>query len=172
MFLPKSKYEIKQATWGMFQLSGSEDTGFYVGPYIEDYLGRTYAGNSLVGAENRVLIRTEDATEKEATVQVKVNILPTEANYVSGSIVRYFRQNKVNKTVEEIDREKANKSGNWKVISGSWILTGSLEDQKIYGHTYLGVKSRNQKTLDRWEKEIPGITEALDLKPEDLFREV
>ena len=47
MYLPKSKYEVKQAFWGMFKLSGSQDEGFYVGPYIEDYLGRVYAGTSL-----------------------------------------------------------------------------------------------------------------------------
>lgn len=170
MFLPKSKYEIKQATWGMFQLSGSRDEGFYVGPYIEDYLGRTYAGTSLKGAEKRVLIPSSEP--EPAKIQVKVNILPTEENYLTGSITRYFRQNKISKVVEEVDEEKAGKSTNWTVISGTWILTGSLEDRKIYGHTYLGVRSRNQKMLDQWEEEIPGITEALNLKPEDLFREV
>lgn len=170
MFLPKSKYEIKQAVWGMFKLSGSQDSGFYVGPYIEDYLGRTYAGSSLKGAEKRVLISTKEPEIPKS--QIRVDILPTEEDYLTGSITRYFRQNRSTKVVEEIDEEKARKSDNWTVISGSWILTGSLEDQKIYGHTYRGVKTRNKKTLDRWEEEIPGITEALNLKPEDLFRKV
>lgn len=170
MYLPKSKYKIKQATWGMFQLSGSEDSGFYVGPYIEDFRGNTYAGTSLVGAEKRVLVPTEDYETTKEPVQVKVNILPGEKEYQSGSMIRYFRQNLVSKIVEEIDKEKADKSKNWKVISGKWILTGSIDDQKIYGHTYRGVRTRNQKMLDTWEKEIPGITEALNLKPEDLVR--
>lgn len=169
MYLPKSKYTVKTASWGMFQLSGSEESGFYVGPYIEDYLGRTYAGSSLKGAENRVLIPQDS---KKPPVQIQVDILPKETNYVSGSIVRYFRQNKTSKVIEEVDKEKATKSKNWRIVSGSWILTGSLEDQKIYGHTYLGVRSRNQKTLDLWEKEMPGIIEALDLKPEDFVEEV
>ena len=170
MYLPKSKYEVKQAFWGMFKLSGSQDEGFYVGPYIEDYLGRVYAGTSLKGAENRVLIPMVE--QKTPEVQVKVNILPTEEDYLAGSITRYFRQNRSTKVIEEIDEKKAQQSENWKVVSGSWVLTGSLEDQKIYGHTYRGVKTRNQKTLDNWEKEMPGIVEALNLKPEDLYREV
>lgn len=170
MYLPKSKYTIKQATWGMFTLSGSGDKGSYVGPYIEDYLGRTYAGNTLDGAENRVLIPSENRSEFSEPVQTKIDILPSEKDYLSGSMIRYFRQNRVTKAVEEIDKEKAQKSKNWKVISGSWILTGSLDDQKIYGHTYRGVRTRNQKTLDSWEEEIPGITEALNLKAEDLYR--
>lgn len=170
MYLPKSKYTVKQATWGMFTLSGSTDGRSYVGPYIEDYLGRTYAGSTLDGAENRVLIPREDDVESPEPVQTKVDILPTEKDYLSGSMVRYFRQNRSTRAVEEVDREKAQKSKNWKVISGSWVLTGSLDDQKIYGHTYRGVRTRNQKTLDSWEEEIPGITEALNLKAEDLYQ--
>lgn len=168
MYLPKSKYEVKQATWGQFTLSGSGED--YVGPYIEDFLGRTYAGDTLKGAEKRKLVPTENVTNTTKPVQVKVNIVPDEEQYRSGSTIRYFRQNKTSKVVEEIDQEKADKSKNWKVISGSWILTGSLEDRDIYGHVYLGVKSRNQKTLDSWEEEIPGITEALNLKPEDFVK--
>lgn len=168
MFLPKSKYKIKQASWGMFKLSGSRNEGFYVGPYIEDYLGRTYAGSSLEGAEDRVLIPTKDRDVK--VQKIKVNILPKESDYETGSVVRYFRQNNTTKVVEEIDREKSLNKGNYKTISGSWILVGPLDDQKIYGHTYLGTRSRNQATLDLWEKEIPGISEALNLKPEDLVK--
>ena len=168
MYLPKSKYTVKQAPWKMFTLSGSQDDEFYVGPYIEDFRGNYYAGTTIVGAENRVLEKIGE-NFKEPT-QIRVDIIPGEKQYAAGSVVRYFRQNRTSKVVEEIDEEKARKSEGWKVISGSWILTGSLEDQNIYGHTYLGVKSRNQKTLNFWEKEIPGITEALNLKPEDFYQ--
>lgn len=167
MFLPKSKYTIKTASWGQFTLSGSEE-GFYVGPYIETFTGKTYAGTDLLGAEKRELFPAVDYTPEP--VQVKVNIIPTEEQYLSGSMMRYFRQNTVSKVVEEIDEEEFKKSKNWTVTSGSWILTGSLDDVKIYGITYRGVRWRNLQTMKQWEKDIRGITQALDLHPEDLVR--
>lgn len=169
MFLPKSKYTIEQAVVGQFVLSASQDSGFYVGPYIKDFRGRCFAGTTLLDAEKRELISITGGDTVEP-VQVKVDILPTEEQYLAGSMVRYFRQNPVSKVVEEIDKEKCKKSENWITVSGSWILTGSLEDVKMYGITYRGVRWRNLQTMKAWEKEIPGITEALDLHPEDLVK--
>lgn len=169
MFLPKSKYTIEQAVVGQYVLSASQDSGFYVGPYIKDFRGRCFAGTSLLGAEKRELIAVMNEDEVKP-VQVKVDIIPTEEQYLSGSVMRYFRQNPTSKVVEEIDEEKLKKSENWIVTSGSWILTGSLDDVKMYGITYRGVRWRNLQTMKKWEKDIRGITEALNLHPEDLVR--
>lgn len=177
MFLPSNKYTIKQASWGDFTLSGSSDEdGYYVGPYIEDYLGRTFAGSSLKGAENRVLIPSENLLLKKDIRKdrvIKIALDPTDPRYLTGSYTRYFRQNQIDKTVYEVDKEAVTSDTGsvWKTVSGSWILTGSLDDRLIYRHTYRGVRWRNQKTLDRWEKEIPGMVEALNLKPEDFVIE-
>ena len=169
MFLPKSKYTIKFATQGQFALSGSEDQGCYVGPYIEDFRGNVYAGTSLLGAEKRKLVSII-GEEEVPKVQVKVEIIPTEEQYQSGSMVRYFRQNPVSKVVEEIDKDKIKESKNWIIASGSWVLTGSLDDVDMYGIPYRGARTRNSITLKKLELVIPGITQALDLHPEDLVR--
>ena len=172
MFLPRSKYEIKQATWGMFQASGSADGKYYVGPYIEDYLGRTFAGTDILKAEERVLIRV-NVEESSRRVATKVEIAPSEEDRRNGYWVRYFRQNIDTKVVEEIDSSVANSSNRkyWKVISGLWITTGNLDDQIIYGYKYRGVRYRNQKQLDLWNREIVGLSELLELKPEDFVKE-
>lgn len=170
MFLPKSKYTVKQASYGMFYLSGSLEKS-YIGPYIEDYLGRTFAGSDLEGAENRVLL---PLSENESTFQprsIQNELVPSEEDYVTGSYVRYFRQNKVSKVIEEISKDRVGEVGPWKEIYGLWIITGTLDDQLIYGIPYRGVRHWNQATLDNWEEQIPGITSALNLKPEDFVRE-
>lgn len=172
MFLPKSKYKVKHASWGMFQLEGAAPGEYYVGPYIEDYLGRTYAGKDFETAQKRVLVPVSTKTETKTLVET--NLVPDEEHYQSGSYVRYFRQNRYSKVVEEITEDRVKELGPWKIISGSWIISGKLDDT-LYGpeqYRYLGVRKRNQETLDRWEQQIKGISEALHLKPEDFVREI
>ena len=170
MYLPKSKYKIKSASYGMFYLSGSG--GSYVGPYIEDYLGRTFAGTDILTAEERVLIpETTDESVYESR-EIQNDLTPEDERYLTGSYTRYFRQNTVSKVVEEITEDRLEEDGPWKIVSGSWILTGSLDDVLIYGIPYRGVRWRNQQVMNSWEEEIPGLTSALEIKPEDFVREI
>jgi len=169
MFLPKSKYKIKQAAWGQFYLSGSARGEYYVGPYIEDYRGRTFAGSDISKAQDRVLISTsEEVTPIE---EYSSDYSPKEDAFVSGSYIRYFRQNTVTTVVEEITEEQLKQSGPFIYTSGSWIVTGSLDDILIYGIPYRGVRWRNTQTLNAWDKEISGIISALNLKPEDFVQD-
>ena len=169
MYLPKSKYTIKQAAPGMFILSGSPVGEFYVGPYIEDYLGRTFAGKDILKAWDRVLYRAEEPEQSRQEV-VTTDHTPKEENYQSGSYIRYFRRNRVTKVTEEITEDQVDLEGPWNVISGSWILTGSLDDIYYDRIPYRGVRFRNQQTLDKWEVEMPGIVSVLELKPEDFVK--
>lgn len=171
MFLPKSKYTIKSASYGMFKLENSANGSYYVGPYIEDYLGRTFAGTDIRRAEERVLISVQDE-EAKPYKQIQNNLVPDSEAYLSGSYIRYFRQNKISRVVEEISKDRTSEEGPYKVVSGSWILTGSLDDQLIYGKPYRGVRYRNDQTLQKWEKEIRGLRSALNLSPEDFVQEI
>lgn len=170
MFLPRSKYQIKQATWGQFVLSGSH--GSYVGPYIEDYLGRTYAGNTLEGAENRVLYRVNEVETIKATTK-KMELVPTEKDYQKGDFTRYFRRHRTSKIIEEVDRKTFQDSNDqiWQKVSCLWRVKGNLEDQLIYNYVWHGLRWRNQKTLNALEREMPGIVEVLELEPDEFVVE-
>lgn len=172
MFLPRSKYQIKQASWGQFILSGSQTGRFYIGPYIEDYLGRTFAGDTLEGAENRVLVPVEDS-EPVGRRTVSLDILPKENTYQAGAYVRYFRQNKATKVVEEVDEQVQKKSDRkvWTLASCIWRIKGKLDNQIIQGYTWRGLRYWNGESLKKLERVIPGIVEALELKPEDFVQE-
>lgn len=170
MFLPKSKYKVKHASWGMFQLEGAPAGEFYVGPYIEDYLGRFYAGKDFETAQKRHLIPTAEPVS--GSKQVAVDFSPSEEAYETGSYTRYFRRNRVSKVIEEITEDQLQDSGPYTTISGSWIVTGSLDDRMYGKFPYRGVRYRNQQTLLEWEKQMPGISSALELKPEDFVREI
>lgn len=172
MFLPRSKYQIKQASWGQFILSGSQTGRFYVGPYIEDYLGRTYAGDTLEGAEDRVLVPAQGG-ETQTRKTISLDILPKKENYKVGSYIRYFRQNKTTRVVEEVDSQVQKKSDKqlWNFASCIWRVSGKLDDQLIHGYTWRGLRYWNGEALKKLEREIPGIVEALELKPEDFVEE-
>lgn len=171
MYLPKSKYVVKNAAYGQFRLSGSTDGRCYVGPYIEDYLGRTFAGSDISVAEQRVLISiTEEPTPRLSEIE---NVTaPEEEDFITGSYTRYFRQNRNTKVIEEITEDRVSEKGNYRIVSGTWILTGSLDDRLIYDYPYRGVRYRNNQMLQEWEKEIPGISSALEITPEQFVREI
>lgn len=170
MYLPKSKYTIKHAKPGEFTLSGSSEEKYYVGPYIEDYLGRTFAGTDITKAEERVLV---SCTNKEITEvqEIKNDLVPNEELYLTGSYTRYFRQSKATKAIEEISEEQIEDSGTYWYVSGTWIISGSLKDRWIFGYPYRGVYYRNAVVLQEWEKEIPGIATALEISPSQFVRE-
>lgn len=172
MYLPKSKYTIKHASYGMLQLSGSSNGESYVGPYIEDYLGRTFAGTDILKAEDRVLLPMEGEEYVEPNEIIQNELEPQEEDFITGSYTRYFRQNRFSKVVEEITKDRLEEEGPYRLVSGTWILTGSLDDILIYGIPYRGVRWRNQQVMDYWEEEIPGLTLALEIKPEDFVREI
>lgn len=172
MYLPKSKYTIKNAAYGQFRLADSTDGRCYVGPYIEDYLGRTFAGTDILHAEERVLVSVMEETSSSAPVGVQVELCPLKEDFVTGSYTRYFRQNKYSKVVEEISKDRVEEDGPYRIVSGTWILTGSLDDVLIYGIPYRGVRYRNNEMLQEWEKEIPGLSSALEITPEQFVREI
>lgn len=171
MYLPKSKYTIKTASYGQFYLSGSNGKS-YVGPYIEDYLGRTFAGTDILEAEKRILVPVTEDEPVFYSREIRNDLTPTEEDFITGSYTRYFRQNKYSKVIEEITEDRLEEDGPYRIISGTWIVTGSLDDRLIYGIPYKGVRFRNGITLRRWDKEMPGLSSVLNLKPEDFVREI
>lgn len=172
MYLPKSKYTVKHATWGIFKLKGSPEGEFYVGPYIEDYLGRFYAGKDFVTAQKRPLVKIDETVVREEPGEIVLG--PQEENYQSGSYVRYFRKNTVSRVCEEVTKDKfeAESSSIWKTCSITWILTGSLDDYYIGDYLKRGVRYENTIALFQLENKLPGIVEILELKPEEFVEEI
>lgn len=171
MYLPKSKYTVKHATWGTFKLLNSPEKGYYVGPYIEDYLGRFYAGKDFATAQKRRLVKLEEAVVREKPGEIKFE--PQEENYQTGSYTRYFRRNTVSRVCEEIPKDVFEKEEKcWETCSISWILTGSLDDYYIGDYLKRGVRYKNTVALSQLENKLPGIVEILKLKPEDFVEEI
>ena len=171
MYLPKSKYKVKHAVWGNFRFKDSPEGEFYVGPYIEDYLGRFYAGKDFATAQKRPLQKVSEEAKKSVKVET-TNLLPSEADYKAGSYTRYFRKNKVSKVCEEVTKEQFEQENLvWNAQAINWILVGKLDDYYVGDYLKRGVRHINSVALGFLNMKLPGIVEALELKPEKFVRD-
>lgn|SRR5574344_102614 len=168
MFLPKSKYTVKQAKPGEYvQSDGTE----YVGPIMETYTEEVFAGENPLDTTGKLTSVVEtDADLPTKTIHM-IKRIPTEEEYTKGSMVRYFCQDlRSLKVVEVLEKEYregvVSDSKTYNYVSGSWILTGSLEDKtyKIQNfrveYVVPGVRSKNQKEIGRLEELVPGISSS------------
>lgn len=162
MFLPKSKYKKIQAKPGEFI---TEDGDIYIGPAFTTYKGETYAGENPGQSKGKLV--SSDSGKGVGVVKIPYAIkrVPTESEYQQGSMIRYFCQDmRTMKVVELLDSGyKAgllDKSIPMNYATGSWILTGSLEDTKLNNYCVPGVKTINQKEINRLEDILPGISSS------------
>jgi len=169
MYLPKSKYKPGYSKPGMYSLKGKE----YIGPCFTDYLGNTYEGSDPSNMGER--LNPLDTCELGTSITPVRK--PTQEEYSTGSMDRYFKQDKRNLKISELSIKDW--SGSLDVeqpryllyTTASWILTGSLDDIKFGEYSYKGVRKRNQETLEYLETQFQGITGSLTLSPEDYVVE-
>jgi len=93
---------------------------------------------------------------------------PTEDDYQTGFIRRYFLQDVRSTEIKEIDaptyKSIASKAY-FRRVKLEWNLNGPSEDQIVGGYKYPGAIARNRDVVIQAEETIPGITEFLsDLK--------
>ena len=156
-YLPKSKYTVSYATPGKFK---TED-------------GESYAGSSPDSLD-KPLVSLEKSTDKVLQV-VPGRRIPTEAEYKQGSMQRYFRQDLRTMKVDELTPDNYDRSQReiqpdyYTFATGSWILTGSLDDYLIGGFMCIGVRKLNQETINSLEKILPGIISSKILYNPDQF---
>ena len=176
MYLPKSKYAVKNAESLEYTLNGE----VYAGPVLTDYRGRHYAGSDPYNIKG--LLEPLDGGDTNLySNRFMMNPgrrIPTEEEYASGKMERYFQQDlRTMKIIEILPKRwlelQAEKLPNYyKVRSCLWLLVGRIEDYTISGHLIEGIKTRNQRTIDQMEIEMPGITSSSVLDdPLEFVRE-
>lgn len=93
---------------------------------------------------------------------------PTEDDYQTGFLRRYFLQDVRSTEIKEIDattyKSIASKAY-FRRVKVEWNLNGPSEDQIVGGYNYPGAIARNKDVVIQAEEVIPGITDFLsDLK--------
>ena len=156
MYLPKTKYKIKSTTGDeLSDIDGSS----YTGPYIETANGFVFKGDSLAGLKQRLRINKK---EQPAGIDRPYNDYygPTVDDYKNGSYIRYFTQDKRSKKITEMNQEQWLEKSKLKYINPgqlTWLLLGPVEDGKYNGISYKGTSTKNKETVDKLEKDYPGI---------------
>ena len=158
MYLPKNKYKIKTtAGEELRQANGTR----YIGSYIEVASGGIYQGSSLKGHKNSLIRQEENSNSSLAVVRPYNDYYgPTVDDYKNGSYIRYFTQDKRSKKITEMNQEQWLEKSKLKYISPgqlTWLLLGPVEDGKYNGISYKGTSTKNKETVDKLEKDYPGI---------------
>lgn len=83
------------------------------------------------------------------------------------SIRRYFVRHKVANQVIEVSEEEykeelLNPVPYKEVVQVDWIVSGPVEDYKVSGYMYEGLKSRNKKAILEAEKTLTGLSNYID----------
>lgn len=175
MYLPKSKYVVENARSLEYTLNGE----IYTGPVLTDYRGRHYAGPDPYNTKG--LLEPLDGGDTDFYGKSTMNPgrrIPTEEEYASGKMERYFQQDlRTLKIIEILPKRwlefQAEKLPNYyKIQSCLWLLVGRIEDYRVSGHLIEGIKTRNQRTIDQMEITMPGITSSSVLDdPLEFVRE-
>ena len=156
MYLPKNKYKIKSTSGG--EIVNGDGTA-YVGSYIETAKGTVYQGDDLNGIKQ---VLKSQPQQQVAGIDRPYNDYygPTVDDYKNGSYIRYFTQDKRSKKITEMNQEQWLEKSKLKYINPgqlTWLLLGPVEDGKYNGISYKGTSTKNKETVDKLEKDYPGI---------------
>jgi hypothetical protein len=160
MYLPESKYSEPKYTRGdEYTLSNGSE---YVGWYFIAYTGEVFTGKQPLSTSERLfLIEPVTDSFRESLKFVSENILPTEQDYTQGKFVRYFLQDKRNKGIIEVSKDRFLDSYNLNYILSAkveWILKGPAEDTKFGPYIHFGAASQNKENILKAEKTIVGLS--------------
>jgi len=155
MYLPKNKYKIKSTSGEDIVNNGIP----YVGFYIETANGTIYQGDNLNGIKE--ILETKSQKQSSAIDRPYNDYYgPTVDDYKNGSYIRYFTQDKRSKKITEMNQDQWLEKSKLKYINPgqlTWLLLGPVEDGKYNGISYKGTSTKNKETVDKLEKDYPGI---------------
>lgn len=157
MYLPKNQYKIRQAHGGEFI---TPDGTPYTGPYIETSTGTVYSGNSLNGKKN-IILPSKEADTLEIERPFNDYYGPTEKDYENKQYTRYFTRSRRGKFTE-MNKEQWLVKRNQKGLTAgqlTWLLTGPVQDGKYKGIPFKGTSTKNRETLQKLERQFPGISD-------------
>lgn len=171
-YIPKSKYtEPKYTSGGEFINKTTQKD--YTGYYIETYRDRFYAGKSPQQAGDEIVkIKSEGIVNKGAkaslflllTALAKGFFKPSASSVDkdNGFTTRYFIQDKSTNKIVETDKntylQAQDQIPNQRFATADWIIKGPAENQVINGYPFEGAASKNKKTIQALESQIPGIS--------------
>lgn len=101
--------------------------------------------------------------ETDSTEIIPISPVPTEQDYRSGNMMRYFAQRK-NSPEEIVEVGTGTTSGVlYKIESTFWKLTGPLEDSRDANDDVLGfgVLNTNMRMIAKLKLKIPGVDQIL-----------
>ncbi len=168
-YIPETRYQKPKSTrGGEFNIKKTGED--YVGKYIETFDKKYYAGSTP--EEGGVELQK---VNEEFPIGLAFAALPVLAGLLKGffkpklkkgdkekgSTKRFFAQDKKNNKIQEIDQEtyfQANGLPNINLAQVNWIIKGPAEDKTFNGYPFEGAASKNKKTIQALEPQMPGIS--------------
>jgi len=143
----------------------------YKGFYVQDFKGNYYAGKSI--KENGVqLERVRTQTPVSVSTLLEQTLLAglkgffkkilTQGELDRGVARRFFVQDKNTNKIVETDSatylQAQSQFPNKNYAQIDWVIQGPAKDTSFNGIPYQGAESKNKKTIQALEKQMPGIS--------------
>jgi hypothetical protein len=171
-YQPKTRVSEPKSTAGGEYIE-KESGKDYVGPYVQAYKNKYYAGSNLDqnGVELvPVPVLNFDSRQVAApaltflfqAIKGFFNKKATSADRQRGRTMRYFMQRKKDNKIVELDKDNYQQaqqiapSQNFAQVD--WIIKGPAEDQNFNGYPFEGAASKNKKAIQALESQMPGIS--------------
>lgn len=164
MFLPKIKTAIRT---GNIELP---DGNTKAGTFIETFLGKfLFNDNKTTVDENAVEVVNLDLGEITSQLNIESTFKttlpqPSEKDLKKGSFKRYFIQDKRNKNINEVSKDKFSKFDNdifTEKIAIDWILTPPAKDVYFNGKKFEGSESKNKNTILIASQKLRGLNDYI-----------
>lgn len=168
-YIPETRYAEPKSTRGgeYVNKKTGED---YIGQYIESFDGKYYAGTSpqengyeLVKVNEEFPIGLAFATAPIIAGLLAGFFKPKikKGDKEKGVTKRFFVQDKKTNKIQETDQQtyiQAKVLPNTTLATVDWVIKGPAEDKIINGYPFEGAASKNKKTIQALEKQMPGIS--------------
>jgi hypothetical protein len=171
IYQPKTRVSKPSSTRGgefIEKESGKEYKGTYVKAYKDTY----YAGSSLdqKGVELKEAVAP---VERNPFITLALNLglaalqgflekLISNGDRLRGKTKRYFIKAKNSGKVSEVSKDTYQQAQttlpNQIFAEIDWVIKGPAEDKNINGYMYEGAESKNKKTIQALEKQMPGVS--------------
>ena len=168
-YIPETRYSDPKSTRGgeyTVKKTGED----YVGKYIETFDKKYFAGTRPEenGAELEKVNEEFPLGLAFAAVPVIAGLLVgffkpkvRKGDREKGFTKRFFVQDRRTNKIQETDQEtfvQAKGIPNMNFATINWIIKGPAEDKNFNGYPFEGAASKNKKTIQELESQIPGIS--------------
>lgn len=165
MYLPKIKIKKPNKTVlnDMIDTSGIP----FVGDFFETYKGEYFSGTKPSSNSKPLIyknsIESNFPTAQDSTFKTEFTP-PTEKELANGTFKRYFIQDKRNKNIIEVTKEKFDNSEKnlfTTKVSLDWTLTPPAKDVYFNGVRFDGAETKNRLAVQSTSKTIEGLQDYI-----------